>query len=96
MRERFNADVLKGDGCWIWQGTKMLNGYGRFGRTVYAHRASWEFENGPIPKGLQVNHHCDERMCVRPDHLYAGTHRDNMDDMMARRRGWWQRRSHGV
>jgi hypothetical protein len=71
-----------------------LNGYGRFGRPGnkhgYAHRVAWEFEHGPIPGGLQVNHRCDVRNCVRPDHLYVGTQFENVVDMIERSRGHWQ------
>ena len=53
---------------------------------MHAHRASWMFANGPIPEGMYVLHRCDNRRCVNPGHLFLGTDRDNMDDMIAKGR----------
>ena len=80
--------VTKTDGCWVWD-TPAPNGYGRInfdGIRLLAHRVSWIIHNGAIPADAQVNHTCDVRLCVRPEHLYLGTQRDNVRDEMERGR----------
>jgi len=87
LRKRFWSHVKKGPGCWLWTGALMGNGYGTtyvslpHGRYRGAHRAAWALIFGPIPKGKYVLHKCDNKLCVRPGHLWLGTPRDNMVDM---------------
>lgn len=77
-------------GCWEWTGV-TAHGYGYFwtgGTNHRAHRVMWERVFGPIPDGLVVCHRCDNRKCVRPDHLYLGTQKENIGDVIARGRRW--------
>ncbi len=80
-------------GCWLWSGASMRSGYGVFRagslkdgtrRMESAHRFSCEMAHGKIPEGMQALHKCDFKPCVNPDHLYIGTHADNMRDMAER------------
>lgn len=88
--ERFWSKVNKTDGCWLWTAAICKsNGYGKFGfngKTPDAHRFAWQLVHGEIPDGLHVLHTCDVKLCVNPDHLYLGTHRDNMRDARLRHR----------
>jgi hypothetical protein len=76
--------------CWLWTGGLAPNGYGRLepgdGETRYAHRISYKMHVGPIAAGMDCCHRCDVRACVRPDHLFEGTRRDNVQDMVAKGR----------
>jgi hypothetical protein len=88
--ERFWSKVEKTDGCWLWKAkSKDWDGYGLFsanGRSVRAHRFSWQLANGRKPGKMLVCHRCDNPACVRPDHLFLGTACDNFRDCLAKGR----------
>lgn len=77
-------------GCREWNRGRDTNGYGTGatinGRRIRAHVLMWTLANGPVPKGLQVRHSCDNPPCINPAHLLIGTASDNMTDRSARGR----------
>lgn len=77
--------------CWEWNSNKNNKGYGLFKVSAavgnkLAHRLAFEDKNGRLAKGALVLHSCDNRLCVNPSHLRAGTHKDNVSDMDLRGR----------
>lgn len=85
--DRFWNKVVKGPSCWEWTAAKNKAGYGIFQigtnrkqKTILAHRFSMELIHGSTPIGMAVCHHCDNPACVRPEHLFIGSMKDNMRD----------------
>jgi hypothetical protein len=85
-----------GTRCWEWTAAcHHQGGYGQVWmgtRILAAHRVSYELTYGSIPDEPDVLHHCDNRRCVNPDHLFLGTDRDNIDDKVRKNR---QQRMYG-
>ena len=82
--------------CWLWvRKGDSRSGYGRFYSGDQYHVASrfaYQLANGAVPEGLWVLHRCDTPRCVNPEHLFLGTHDDNMADLRAKGRGNSQHR----
>lgn len=96
-RERFWAKVnFKGPvhpvlktKCWIWSGARQKSGHGVFRlgqQKVPAGKAALILTGSVVPDDLHVCHHCDIPACVRPEHLFLGTDRDNYMDMYSKKR----------
>ena len=86
----FDASEFDERGCRIWVGSKTVGRYGRLVKKGNRYLASWlayERFKGPVPKGLEVCHSCDNPPCVNPDHLFVGTQKDNALDRQAKGRG---------
>lgn len=81
--------TVDANGCWLWNRGRTSS---RYGSTTYegarwlAHRLSYMYHVGRIPDGLHVLHRCDNPPCINPDHLFLGTHTDNMRDSNAKER----------
>lgn len=96
LEERFWRYVVPepNSGCWLWDGATNVTGRGYvFGvirsaprKNEKASRVSWRLYRGDIPAGAMLCHHCDNSLCVNPEHLYAGDAADNMRDALARKR----------
>jgi hypothetical protein len=96
MRFMRRVNMAKGDECWTFQGRLSNKGYATFdwrapwedrSRGHPASRMMWLILNGRIPDDLEVCHSCDNPACCNPEHLWLGTHKENMEDMSKKGRG---------
>ena len=86
-------------GCWLWTAATNKCNYGlfRFGnRMIGAHRFSYLLHKGEIPQNMCVLHTCDVPQCVNPDHLFLGTHDENMKDMAKKGRASTVAKTKGI
>jgi hypothetical protein len=91
LHKHFLKYVIKNEnGCWGWTGgpSKKYGAlqYGENKKSISAHRASWIIHKGEIPAGMFVCHTCDNPPCTKPEHLFLGTPKDNVQDMISKKR----------
>ena len=86
------VEMVSESGCWVWMRGVAGPLHYQYGacnlenKTTRAHRAAWMIYQGSIPKGIDVLHRCDTPLCVNPNHLFLGTHFDNMHDAIKKNR----------
>ena len=108
-KEKFYTKVLGSDrnGCYIWGGSFQYSGKnGQLSypnvrvkeegvwKTKRGNRYAWELEHGKIPEGMSVCHKCDNTKCVNVEHLFLGTHAQNMQDKLAKGRDHNKKKTH--
>lgn len=99
-REKIEAKVRRNKaGCWIWTGSHTTFGYGEtyfYGERWGIHRLFYTWYRGEVPEDLCVCHHCDVRDCCNPEHLFLGTYKDNIHDMIRKGRQGNVKKTHCI
>jgi hypothetical protein len=86
LHERFWEKVNKTESCWLWTASLQNTGYGQINiggdspTMRNAHQLAWEWENGPTPKGMHLDHICHNKACVNPSHLRVTTVKQNLEN----------------
>lgn len=84
------SSITKNDNeCWIWNRKNIGGRYGKLRwnkKWISSHRASYELFKGPIEDGKVICHKCDVTLCINPEHLFVGTHKDNINDAIAKKK----------
>src|SRR5216684_1101807 len=80
--------------CLLWPGYRNKDGYGVLPDHKLVHRAVWAQLHGPIPKGIEILHQCDNPPCFEPEHLFEGTQADNNKDAASKSRSSGQKKTH--
>lgn len=89
VKQRLDRNSVTRNGCWVYTGTLNSNGYGRasyHGKKWGAHRLAHHLFVGLIPAEKFVCHHCDNPLCIRPEHLFLSNNKGNMKDMVSKGR----------
>ena len=90
LKEKLSSRIkVLENGCWLYTGGKQSQGYGVLwdgAKQRRAHIVSYEIHVETIPQGMLVLHECDNPWCVNPEHLFLGTHQDNVNDMRTKGR----------
>ena len=99
MNERFleKISIKSKDECWPWLGCKHRQGYGQFAigrKPQLAHRLSFLYFNGFLPRDLKVCHSCDNPPCCNPNHLFLGTQKDNVQDWVDKGKHYQTKKTH--
>ncbi len=87
--EKYKNNPALHQECWEWDKKLNNSGYGSIsyrGKTTTPHRAAYKYIHGEIPDGMCICHHCDNRKCFNFNHLFLGTHKDNMQDCIKKER----------
>ncbi len=99
IKERLFEKIEKTNTCWIWKGCLIESGYGTIGykgKNFVVHRLMYELFVAKIPEGMLACHICDNKLCCNPSHIFLGTHKDNLVDMVNKKRSNFGEKHHNA